>query len=579
MRSLLLSAKAHRPFHHHGKPYLRHRQAASDTTHKARLDRFLVWLATIGTAGSGVVNIYSVIGRSAHTRLLEDVFPLAFQNLSRHLTLLIGFALVISSINIWKRKRRAWRFVLSLSLLSVVFHLTKGLDYGAAYVSLLLFFILWFTRSEFTVRSGPPDVRHAFIRTVVGASVVLCYGTLGFWLLEQEHFGINFGAGESLKRTLLIVSIAGNPQLTPQTAYAQWFTDSIYLLTFTVIVYAGLAFFRPIIYRLRTVPRERLQAAQILRQYGHTALDYFKLWRDKSYYFNDRGDSFVAYCVGNNFALALADPVGPEEHLAETVKGFSEFCRGNDWGVAFYQVLPKYLTTYHKLGFRRLKIGDDAIVDLARFTLEGKERRSLRANLRKFEKNGFHIVQYQPPIPDEILREARAVSDDWLSLPGHRERRFSLGMFDEAYVRTTPLYTLVDRDGTMIAFVNRIQSYRHDEATIDLMRHRRDAPNGAMDYLFTKLFLDCKAESFQRFSLGMAPLDGFRESEQPTLEERAVHYFVRHLNFIFSYSGLRNYKAKFADSWEPRYLVYQNTLALPKIALALTTVSEMRWAR
>jgi phosphatidylglycerol lysyltransferase len=77
----------------------------------------------------------------------------------------------------------------------------------------------------------------------------------------------------------------------------------------------------------------------------------------------------------------------------------------------------------------------------------------------------------------------------------------------------------------------------------------------------------------------MAPLDGFHESEQPTLEERAVHYFVRHLNFIFSYSGLRHYKAKFADTWEPRYLLYQNILALPKIALALTAVSELRWAK
>ncbi|HKR12355.1 MAG TPA: phosphatidylglycerol lysyltransferase domain-containing protein [Pyrinomonadaceae bacterium] len=541
MRSIVLSAAS------------LHRKSATEIAQNARLDRWLVWLATIGTAGSGVLNIYSVLSKSSqtHARLLADIFPLAFQNLSRHLTLLIGFALVTSSINIWKRKRRAWRFVILLSSLSVVFHLTKDLDYEAASVSLLLFFILWFTRREFKVRSGPPDVRQALIRIVVGALVVLGYAVLGFWLLE----------------------------LTPQTPYTRWFTDSIYVLTFTVIIYAGLAFFRPIIYRLRTLPRERLQAAKILRQYGHTALDFFKLWRDKSYYFNDIGDSFVAYRVGNNFALALADPVGPEVHLAETVEGFSEFCRANDWGVAFYQTPPTYLATYHKLGFKRLKIGDEAIVDLMRFTLEGKPRRNLRANLKKFENNGFHIVQYQPPIADEVLRAAKTVSDDWLSLPGHRERLFSLGMFDEAYVRTTPLYTLVDPDGTMVAFVNRIQSYRRDEATIDLMRHRRDAPNGAMDYLFTKLLLDCKAENLQRFSLGMAPLDGFRESEQPTLEERAVHYFVRHLNFIFSYSGLRHYKAKFADTWEPRYLIYQNTLALPKIALALTSVSELRWAR
>jgi phosphatidylglycerol lysyltransferase len=111
------------------------------------------------------------------------------------------------------------------------------------------------------------------------------------------------------------------------------------------------------------------------------------------------------------------------------------------------------------------------------------------------------------------------------------------------------------------------------------MRHRADAPNGAMDYLLTKLFLDCRAQGFRRFSLGMAPLDGFREGEEPGPEERAIHYFLRRMGFLFSYSGLRHYKAKFADEWEPRYLIYQSVLALPQVALALTKVSELRWSR
>jgi phosphatidylglycerol lysyltransferase len=571
-----LSVKSSLASRHHLK--LWRRQAASDkVVNRERLHRFLLWLATLGTAGSGVLNIYSVIGAGlpARTRVLEKFFPLAFQNLSRYVTLVIGFALVTSSINIWKRKRRAWQLVISLSLLSVVFHLMKGIDYEAASVSLLLFLILWSTREQFTVKSSPPALRQALMRTIVGAFVVLCYASVGFYLLDKREFGIDFSVAEAVKDTLLIISLAGNSQLTPQTPYAYWFTDSIYLLTFTFIVYLGLAFFKPIIYRLHTLPRERLRATEIARQYGQSALDVFKLWPDKSFYFNETTNCFIAYAVGNNYALALADPVGPEDCMAETVRGFSNFCRSNDWAVAFYQVRSSYLSIYHKLGFKRLKIGDDAIVDLSRFSLDGKRGRRLRRNLKKFESNGFHVVQYQPPIPTEIIRAAKSISDDWLGLPGHRERQFSLGRFDEAYVGSSALYTLVDPEGTMIAFVNRIKSYRKGEATVDLMRHQREAPNGAMDYLFTRLFLDCKAEHFQSFSLGMAPLDGFYESDQPTLEERAVHYFVRHLNFIFSYSGLRYYKAKFADTWEPRYLIYQNILALPKIALALTKVSEL----
>jgi len=164
-------------------------------------------------------------------------------------------------------------------------------------------------------------------------------------------------------------------------------------------------------------------------------------------------------------------------------------------------------------------------------------------------------------------------------LPGRRERRFSLGMFDENYVRTTPVVMLVDQAGSAVAFANRIESYRAGEATIDLMRHLQDAPNGAMDYLLTKLLLDCREKGFQRFSLGMAPLDGFREGEHPAPEERAVHFFLRRLNFLFSYAGVRRYKEKFADVWEPRYLIYQSLLGLPQVALALARVSELRWER
>jgi len=546
-----------------------------------RPHRFLLWLVALSTAGSGLVNIYSVIGEglATRTRLLEKIFPLEFQNFSRSLTLLVGFALVVSSINIYKGKRRAFRLVVAVSVLSIVFHLTKGLAYEEALVSLLLLTILLLTRKYFTVRSSAPSFSLAVIRAAAGFIVVFCYGVAGFWLLEEREFGLNFHLADALKRTVLIISLVGDTKLTPQTVYAHWFENSIYLMTFMAITYAGLAFFRPIIYRYRTLPLERFRASGILSQYGRSALDFFKLWPDKSYYFNDEGNCFVAYRVGNNCAMTLSDPIGPDGKVEEMVRDFVAFCSANDWGVAFYQVRPDFLAIYERVGLKHLKIGDEAIVHLTRFDLEGSERKSLRKTVRRFETNGFTMREYQPPIPDAILLQAKSVSDDWLKLPGRRERQFSVGMFDESYVRTTPIYLVADASGKVFAFVNAIKSYRQGEATIDLMRHRADAPNGTVDYLFTKLFLDCKTKGFQQFSLGMAPFDGFRKSEHSSPEERAVNYLMRHLNFIFSYAGLHHFKAKFADSWEPRYLIYQNALALPQVALALAKVSELRWAK
>jgi phosphatidylglycerol lysyltransferase len=151
-----------------------------------------------------------------------------------------------------------------------------------------------------------------------------------------------------------------------------------------------------------------------------------------------------------------------------------------------------------------------------------------------------------------------------------------LGLFSEDYLRSTPVVAAVDQDDRILAFVNLITMQNLKELTIDLMRRRTEAPNGIMDYLFVKLFLYAKEHGYERFNLGMAPMAGFQEHEQATAEERAIHSFFQQLNFLFSYRGLRQFKAKFASSWEPRYLIYSNVLELPRLALALRRVSEVR---
>ncbi len=537
------------------------------------------WIVTLVALGSGLVNILSVMGGPAlpeRSAAVREVFPLEFIHLSRSLTLLIGFALVISSINIYKRKKRAFHSVLLLAGASILFHLVKGLDYEEALCSLALLIVLVLARNHFTVKSSIPKIGSGLRRLGVAVLIALGYGIAGFWLLDPKEFGINFTFADSIRRTLLFYSLVGDPDIVPHTRYAHWFLDSLYLTGSATIVYAGFALFRPVIYQFRTLPHERAVAADIVSRQGQSSLDYFKLWPDKSYFFSPSHQSVLAYRVGRSFAVVLADPVGPEQEIEVIVRQFEEFCRENDWRLAFYQTLPNFLPIYSRLGFKKLKIGDDAIVDLTQFTLEGKAMKKLRSKVNQLEKLGIRTVHYTPPISDEILLKVKQVSDDWLQIPGRRERGFTLGMFEPDYVRSTPLFMVIGKDGQILAFVNIVPSYAKGEATVDLMRHRPDAPNGIMDYLFVMLFLFQQEKGFERFNLGMAPMAGFQEKEEASPEERAVHYFFQHLNFLFSYEGLRQYKAKFANFWEPRYAVYRNVFDLPKLAVALGKVSELK---
>lgn len=533
-------------------------------------------LVTLITLLSGGMNLYTAIrpARQAPHSLLRNLMPFEFFHISRSFALLIGFALIVSAVNIYQRKRRAFQIVLALACFSALFHFFKDHRPWQAVFSLALILILVYERRSFTVRSRGLNWRAAVLRFSVAVLAAIGYGAAGFWLLEPREFGINFNWLDSIYRTLLCLSLVGDPSLMPQTRYAAWFLESFNILTMTVIGYGMISLFRPILYHFHTFPQERARARELLDQYGRTTLDYFKIWPDKSYFFNATNDCFIAYSVGANVAITLGDPIGPAEKLPGAIREFKQFCEEKGWAVAWHQTLPDLLPLYRDAGFKKLKIGDDAIVDLTAFTLESKEMKRFRQRVGQLEKHGVHLRQYDAPLPGELIDRLREVSDEWLQLPGKRERTFTLGRFEREYLRSTPVFTAEDKDGRILAFVNLLSSYHPGEAAIDLMRHRLQSPNGIMDYLFIKVFLLCKEQGFTRFNLGMAPMAGFQEREEASIAEKAVHSFFQRLNFLFSFSGLRLYKAKFADSWEPRYVVYRNVLDLPKLGLALSRISE-----
>ena len=530
------------------------------------------------TLGSGVASLYSLVNPTFPARRpwIADLFPLEVQHISRLLTLLIGFALVITSINHFRAKRRAYQAALLLAAFSVVLHLTKGHDAPDALWSLLVLAALLPTRRHFTVRSGPPEFRVGAARLAVACLIALAYGVAGFWYLDPRAFGVNFTLADALRRSLLVLTLVGDPRLVPKTHHAVWFVDSLNLMSATLIGYALLSLFRPALYVLRTVPLERARAAEMIQRHGRSALDYFKAWPDKSLFFTAERDAFLAYRVGAGFAVVLGDPIGPEAAIEGCVRQFATLCRENDWEPALHQTLPDFLPVYARIGFRRLKLGDDAIVDLTRFSLEGHAGKDFRQVVNHVEREGVRLERFDPPVPDDVLLQLETVSNEWLKIPGRRERRFTLGLFDRDYVRNTPVLAAMDGAGRILAFTNLIPSYFPGEATIDLMRRREEGAHGMMDYLMIRTFLACREQGFTRFNLGMAPMSGFAEREEATPEERAVHFFFQRLTFLFNYQGLRAYKAKFAHAWEPRYVVYRRVLDLPGLAVALARVTEIR---
>jgi uncharacterized membrane protein YbhN (UPF0104 family) len=361
----------------------------------------------------------------------------------------------------------------------------------------------------------------------------------------------------------------GNAGVVSQNRFGRFFTDSIYIIGAVTLLYGLWMLLRPVLIHQEATPEERQRAKKIIEQYGRSSLARFALLDDKSYFFSPSGRSVIAYVPEGRSAIALGDPIGPIEERPEAIATFKHFCDRNDWQPAFYQTLAAGLELYKSLGFKTLKIGEEAVVELPNFTLRGKAGKHLRTAVNKFNKLGYAVRVHEPPIADELLQELRAISNEWLEHIKGSEKKFSLGWFDDGYLKGCEIAVVYDSQSNPLAFANIVPEYQLNEITIDLMRHVAQSEPGTMDFLFIAMFEHFKKLGYDSFNLGLVALSGVGEIAPASRLERGMHYLYQHLNQFYNFQGLRAYKDKFNPRWESRYLVYPRLTTLPDVVVGL----------
>jgi phosphatidylglycerol lysyltransferase len=208
-------------------------------------------------------------------------------------------------------------------------------------------------------------------------------------------------------------------------------------------------------------------------------------------------------------------------------------------------------------------------VDLSKFTLEGSENKPVRNAHNKMLRNGYKALVQQPPHSARMLRELRAISDDWLSNRGTKEMGFSLGWFDEEYLNTCPILLVRDGEGFIDAFANIVTEFQSKEAAVDLMRHRSFSEKGIMDFLFVSLFQWAKEQGFSLFNLGLSTFSGIGENPKDPALQRTLRFIYENVNRFYNFKGLHAFKEKFHPIWSTRYLVYPGAGSLPAVSISL----------
>jgi phosphatidylglycerol lysyltransferase len=536
---------------------------------------FLRILPAVLIFALGVVNVISVVTPSIQSRLnlLSDFLMMDVISFSKSFVLVTGLFLLVNAAFMLRGLRSSWWIALVLSAVSIIGHITKGIDYEEAILAILVIVALLMTKKEYYVKSDP-RLGYVGIQTAIfSISAVLLFGILGFYFLDREHFLVEFNAIQSIRYTLQNFLLVGSPELVPVDQFGRDFLNLIKMSGFVTITFLVYSVIRPFILKPEPTDSEMETAALLVREYGKSSLDYFKTYFDKLIFAPPDLKAFISYRISRNFAIVLEDPVaGSHEEMKECIVRFSEFCYENGLKDIYYRVSAESLPIYTELTRKSLFIGQEAIVDLDTFSLSGGEKKPLRNALNKIKSEGYVTRIYEAPLKDGLIQKLKAVSEDWLKMNGRTEIVFSQGLFSEMDIKNQTVIAVENKEEMILAFLNIIPDYSLCEGTYDLLRKKQDAPNGIMDHLIIEMFNYFKASGIRFANLGFAPMSGVNDPHN--FPERSVKFAYEKIRSFSHYKGLREYKDKFNPVWNDKFLIYSNDYDLLRIPIALGKVIQ-----
>lgn len=516
----------------------------------------------------GIVNILSAITPAIPQRvnILINYLPLRAVEVSNFFILVFGIILLINSYFMLRRLKPAWWLAFSISILSLIGHITKGMDFEEATLAAFAIVTLLLTYKEYIFRSVIIVSRNFFYTIILIVFSTIAFNVAGFYFIEKYHFNHEFTLHDSLIALMHTWFFSESDNLHTHTSFAEIFLVWLRVSELGIIALLAYGIFKPKFLNVWNNPDDKYKAMDLVGQYGNSSLDYYKTYEDKLLFFPENfSDGFIAYKVYRGAAVVLENPVCNPQKKMDIIREFDRFCSMMNYIYFIYRLPGEDIQMYRDLGMKALPIGQEAIVNLDTFTLEGRDMKSIRNGIRKVEKSGYTTKVYTPPISDGKLQQFKQVSDEWLAANNRKEMSFSQGFFRQPEIKKNTVIAIENREGKVAGFLSIIPDYKKGEGTYDLIRRTDDAPNGTMDYMLVNMFEYFKSGNLRYANLGMVPVTG-EEFGTPSVIQ-AINILSRVIRKFSNFKGLREYKEKFKPEWETRYLAYRNDfdlILLPK---------------
>jgi len=523
----------------------------------------------------GIIDILANVLRpfKASAEKIDTYLPLIANSTAFATAVFTGVILIIVARGLIRRKRRAWGLTVAILIINLVSDLFRSRSHPLqlSIVAALLIALLLF-RKEFYAVSDPTTKFQPIRAFLIGLIAVI---VAGVFILYFRHSGQIVG-NPSFGNILLtvvegLIGVTGPVEFTSE-AISNTFDITLLLFGISTLIIPLWLFFRRV-EKIKTMNAEDLEIIKKLIKHDEEqdSLGYFATRKDKSVVWSSNKKAGIAYRVEGGVMLASGDPFGEFSLWPEVIENFLQIAKEHAWTPAVMGAGDRGGEVWvEKAGMLAIEIGDEAIINVADFSLEGRPISNVRQMVNRVKRKGYDTYTSKfVDLPAETQDELRKLAKLWRY--GAPERGFSMSMDRFGELEDDQTYITVATLDNQIAGLLYFVPWGDHKLSLDRMQRSKDAELGVNELMIVGTTLWAKENGFTHISLNFAAFRSLFERANKISAgpiTRGTRNIISFFSNWFQVESLYRFNAKFQPEWQPRYVIYPRASELVKVGVA-----------
>lgn len=487
------------------------------------------------------------------------------------LGIVIGFGLMIMASGLRHRKRRAWRTVVALLVTGIVVHIVRGENFIPSMISAVLVSVLLVHRDQFIGQGDPRSRRTVPLIFVATAAFSWLLGCLVTQADRDELVPGWSWVGVLVHSAVGLIGITGPVRFVGDVSATRNALVLLGLGIMTVVVTVA-AFLRSTPHLVAASPADQAQVRALVTRNGdEDSLSYFATRQDKSVTFSRSGKAAVTYRVISGVCLASADPIGDVEAWPGAIQVWIEQARRQAWIPAVMGASETGAEAYRRCGFDALEIGDEAILTVNDFTLDGRAMRSVRQAVTRARRSGHTTTICPIRELEEDRRQALIdVAAQWRSASDERGFSMTSSRFCSSDDPDAVIAAALDADGRVVGLLQFVP-WGTQGWSLDVMLRAPDLDSGVMEMIIADVVTAARELELSQISLNFAMFRASLARGERIGAGPFLRVWVAVLLFAsrwWQIASLYRANAKLRPTWEPRFVCFGSASDLPSITFA-----------